>query len=195
VTQWTFSESLAVADRIARVFESLEIPYAIGGSVASSLHGFPRSTMDIDLVAELSLKDVDAFVAAIERDFYVDRDRVRQSIEREDSFNIIELNLALKVDIFVRRTSPLSVSELKRAEEVTTEAGHRFVVAAPEDVVLQKLDWYHRGGRISERQWGDLLGVLEVQQGRLDMDYLHQWAAQLQLEELLAKALSEASGA
>ncbi len=85
MTQWTFSESLAVADRIARVFESLEIPYAIGGSVASSLHGFPRSTMDIDLVAELSLKDLDAFVAAIERDFYVDRDRVRQSIEREDS--------------------------------------------------------------------------------------------------------------
>jgi hypothetical protein len=68
------------------------------------------------------------------------------------------------------------------------------VVAAPEDVVLQKLDWYRRGGSISERQWGDLLGVLEVQQGRLDMDYLHQWAAQLQLEELLAKALREAAG-
>ena len=64
--------------------------------------------MAIDLVADLRLKDLDAFVAAIEQDFCVDRDRVRQSIEREDSFNIIELNLALKVDIFVRRTSPLS---------------------------------------------------------------------------------------
>jgi len=195
VTQWTFSESLAVADRIARVFENLGIPYAIGGSVACSLHGFPRSTMDIDLVAELRLKDLDAFVAAIEQDFYVDRDRVRQSIEREDSFNIIELNIALEVDIFVRRTSPLSMSELKRAQEVTTEVCHRSMVPAPDDVVLQKLDWYRRGGSISERQWGDMLGVLEVQHGRLDMDYLHHWAAQLQLEELLAKALSEASGA
>jgi len=195
VTQWTFSESLSVADRIARVFENLGIPYAIGGSLASSLHGFPRSTMDIDLVADLRIKDLDGFVAAIEPDFYVDRDRVRQSIEREESFNIIELSIALKVDIFVRRTSPLTVSELKRAQEVTTEAGHRFVVAAAEDVVLHKLDWFRRRGGVSERQWGDLLGVLEVQQGRLDMDYLHQWAAKLRLEELLARALSEAAGA
>lgn len=82
MTQWTFSDSLAVADRIARVFENLEIPYAVGGSVASSLHGFPRSTMDIDLVAELRLNDLDAFVAAIEQDFYVDRDRVRRLAKR-----------------------------------------------------------------------------------------------------------------
>ena len=70
-------------------------------------------------------ESLDAFVAVIEQDFYVDRDRVRQSIEQEDSSNIIELNLALEVGIFVRRTTPLSVSELKRAQEVTTEAGHR----------------------------------------------------------------------
>ena len=57
-------------------------------------------------------------------------------------------------------------------------------VATPEDVILHKLVWYRKGGETSERQWGDIVGVLNQQYNRLDMAYLSEWADRLQIHEL-----------
>jgi hypothetical protein len=58
-------EALRVILEVVRVLEDLRVPYAVGGSLASSLHGIPRSTQDGDLVADLRGEHVKPFVAAV----------------------------------------------------------------------------------------------------------------------------------
>ena len=42
---------------VIHIFEKLSIPYYIGGSIASSIFGMARATMDVDIVADIdSLK-------------------------------------------------------------------------------------------------------------------------------------------
>lgn len=59
------SEALRVCVEVARVLDGLGVPYLVGGSLASSLHGVPRSTQDADVVADLRDEHVAPFVAAI----------------------------------------------------------------------------------------------------------------------------------
>lgn len=66
------------------------------------------------------------------------------------------------------------------------------VFTSPEDIILHKLIWYEMGGRVSERQWLDVLGVLKVQSTDLDAAYLRKWAAKLRVAALLAQAWDEA---
>jgi hypothetical protein len=51
-----------------------------------------------------------------------------------------------------------------------------------------KLKWYRQGGEVSENQWRDIIGVLKVQAGRLDLGYLQNWAAELGVSDLLERA-------
>jgi hypothetical protein len=67
----------------------------------------------------------------------------------------------------------------------------RVDAATPEDVVLSKLEWYDAGGRVSERQWGDMAGLLRIHRGALDLPYLRRWAAELRVSDLLERALAE----
>lgn len=61
-----------------------------------------------------------------------------------------------------------------------------------EDTLLHKLRWYELGGRGSERQWGNVLGILRVQTA-LDLEYLRRWAAELGLSGLLEEAFAQAA--
>ena len=44
----------------------------------------------------------------------------------------------------------------------------------------------------AERQWSDVIGVLKVQAKQLDRDYLAHWAAELEMDDLLERALADA---
>ncbi len=187
-------EGFQVVLEVARVLERLGVPYAVGGSLASSLHGIPRSSQDGDLVADLRAEHVQPFVAAIAQIFYVSPERVLQAVQRRSSFNIVHLKTAIKVDIFVLSSEPLSLQEMARRQilPVPGEPGTTLHVASAEDTVLQKLLWYRKGNMVSERQWNDILGVLKVQRADLDFSYLKEWAAQAGVDDLLKKALEEA---
>lgn len=188
------ADSIRLALRMAEILESLAVPYLIGGSVASSILGEPRATLDVDMVADLQLSHVPSLLEVMTGEFYIDEMMVREAIERKSSFNVIHLDTMQKVDIFVLSEQPLAQAEMKRRQQlVITQNPERVAwLASAEDIILQKVIWYQMGNRVSDRQWRDVLGVLKVQGEQLDFGYLDQWVEALGLEELMIQALREA---
>ena len=186
------AEPIAVTLRVAAEFDRLGVEYLVGGSLASSVHGLPRTTQDVDLVARLAGRHVHDLVSALEQEFYIDADMAHDAIRRRASFNIIHLATMLKVDIFVFSGDALSQEEMRRKVAVALR-DRAIWFASPEDIVLQKLDWYRKGHGISERQWRDVIGVIAVQGDGFELEYARAWAERLALTDLLDRAVEEAS--
>ena len=189
------SEVLDVTCRVAGVLDRLGVEYLVGGALASSFHGIPRATRDVDVVAGLETRHIAHFVSELEHfGFHVNADEVRAAVAERSSFNIIHLDTMLKVDVFLTTPDEASRQEMKRrATCVVSEQPRReIVLASAEDTVARKLQWYRMGGAVSERQWSDVIGILRVQKGRLDAAYLDDLSQLLGVEDLLSKALAEA---
>jgi len=184
------AEPIAVTLRVAAELERLGVEYLVGGSLASSVHGMPRTTQDVDLVARIAGRHVDALVSALAQDFYIDADMINDAIRRRASFNIVHLATMLKVDVFVFTGDALSQEEMRRKVPVTLRDAVVWFASA-EDIVIQKLDWYRKGEGVSERQWRDAVGVIAVQGERFDTTYARTWAERLVLTDLLERALAE----
>ena len=190
------SDPLRVVATLSRLFDDMGIRYLVGGSLASSVYGTPRATQDVDVVAELHKDQVDALVAALEPEFYVNLVAVREAVVRRASFNVIHLATMFKADVFVAGDDAWSREELSRVRVVRFEGDQETIsirFAAPEDALLHKLVWFRLGSETSERQWRDVLGLLEVQGSLLDQEYLDRWAPRLNVTDLLRKARQEAS--
>jgi len=186
-------DTLRVALLVIDAFDALGIPYQVGGSFASSVHGIPRQTQDIDFVVELDDARVEGLVARLAADFHADAEGARAALRGRDSFNLIHLESGIKIDLFVRGDGPFDREEFSRGrpEILVAEPERRIVVKSPEDTVLRKLSWYREGGEVSDRQWTDVLGILRTQGARLDADYLEHWARRLGVDDLLRKARGE----
>lgn len=189
------AEPVQITGQVAEVFESLGIRYLVGGSLASSLHGIPRATQDIDIVAEIEGNQVESLVEALKTEFYVDADMIREAVRNYDSFNIIHLATMFKVDVFVLKPDPGSQQEMRRREayQISDDSRGQLYVATAEDIIIHKLYWYQLGGNISERQWHDALGVIQVQGDQLDYVYLKRVARQRGISKLLAQIMEEAN--
>lgn len=185
------SDVLQTTLRVVRILDSFGVDYLVGGSLASSLHGIPRATQDVDLVAAITQDEVSDFVEALGSDFYVDEEMIREAIRRGTSFNIIELETMFKVDVFIAGSDDVSKTAMirRQAIQLGEGPGQALMVATPEDIILQKLAWYQQGDEISERQWLDVLGVLKVQGSRLDKSYMQKTAALMGVAGLLQRAL------
>ena len=186
-----FQELLAALDR-------LEIPFLVGGSVASGTHGIPRQTKDIDVVAKIPLEIVAEFCAILAPAFYADADQAKLAIRGGRAFNVIHVKTAYKFDIFPAGEDRFMHSQLARRRYTTTSVpgleNVEFPVASAEDTILAKLVWFRKGGEVSDQQWHDILGVLNVQAGRLDLGYLQEWAGKLGVGDLLRRALGVEGG-
>ncbi len=185
---------IAATTPVVEALESVGAPYQIGGSVASSVHGIARATLDVDLVTDLPEDRVRAFVQRLRVDYYIDEDMILDAVRRRACFNVIHLATMLKVDVFVVGDEPFHRESFRRARLDTLEeapGARQFHVSSPEDIVLHKLIWYRLGEGVSERQLRDAVGVIKVQGDSLDMEYLGRWAAELDLVDLLDLALRE----
>lgn len=187
-------EPIAVTLGVIRVLEALDVPYLIGGSLASALHGVPRATNDADLIVDLKMELVEPLVRALTPAFYADADSIRQAIRDKRNFNLIHLESMFKIDVFVQKARPFDRAQFNRriSAILATDPERTAFVASAEDTILAKLEWFEMGGGVSDRQWSDILGVLKAQGELLDLAYLREWASRLQLTDLLERALSDA---
>lgn len=176
-------------ESLLSVLDRLEIPYALAGSVASSVHGRPRATAGIDIVADIREEHVAELVRLTVDSFYCDEPSIRDAIRRGRSFNLIHQGSAFKFDLFPAGDDPLNVAELERRAYTETPVPGGSVecaIISAEDVILSKLRWYRLSGG-SERQWDDVLGILQRKREKLDYEYLTDGARKLHVEELLAR--------
>jgi hypothetical protein len=183
------ADPLRIAADVAAVFERLGIRYTTGGSIASSFAGEPRATIDVDFVAELHEATIAPLLAELERDFYVSADGLRRAVRDRASVNLIHQRTSVKIDVFVAGGTPLDSQQLDRRRLIDVGGGIQLYVHPPEDILLQKLLWFRKGGEVSDRQWRDIAGIVRVQGERLDREYLQQNAPQIGVTDLLARAL------
>ena len=174
---------------IRKVIQTLEdagIEYMVTGSVASSLQGEPRSTHDIDLVVVLHRSMIQQLIDAFPPpDFYLSEPSILNAIDTGGMFNIIDTNEGDKIDFWMLTDEPFDQSRFSRkyTEDIM---GFRIQVSSPEDTILAKLKWAQLSGG-SEKQFADALRVYEIQYGKLDLDYLTDWAETLNVELALKR--------
>jgi hypothetical protein len=187
------SEQIAVTLLVVDALEQVGARYVVSGSLASAIHGVVRTTLDTDIVADLALSQAQPLADLLGGAFYLDLDTMRDAISERGSFNLIHLQTMFKVDIFVARARRLDRQELARRQAWVADpaTGRSLYIATAEDTVLAKLVWYRLGGEVSDRQWRDILGVLSVQGQELDVDYLRDSAAELQVDDLLKRAVAD----
>ncbi|ABX07646.1 conserved hypothetical protein (plasmid) [Herpetosiphon aurantiacus DSM 785] len=183
---------------VMALFERLQVVYHLGGSLASSLHGMPRATLGIDLVAQLEPAHIPVLVAELSPQFYCSETEMQEALAHEmmfPSFNLIHRTMGVKIDVFVPPPSPYLESRLARSVAIALDEQTPATivrVATVEDMILTKLLWYEAGNRTSDRQWGDIVGMLAIQQATVDWEYLLAWAESLGVTGLLRLATDQA---
>jgi hypothetical protein len=177
---------LAFLDRL----EASDFRYAIGGSVASSVFGEPRTSADSDVVVDLPRHRFDDFVSALGSDFYVPRDTAAHAVDARASFSVIHMPTSAKIDVFIPGSSAFDRDQFeRRIRRPLLPDCPPVWLSSPEVMVVKKLAWFRSCGGTSDRQWRDVLGILKVQAGRLDEPFMRRAAAELGVTDLLDRAL------
>jgi hypothetical protein len=169
------------------------IPYMIGGSTASGVHGIYRTSLDVDLVADIHPAQIVRLLQELGAGFYADEGMLRDALKSGRCFNLIHFASSYKFDIFPLTSDPFQQSQFSRRqtkEIVLASDVIALPVATAEDTLLMKLVWYRAGGEVSERQWNDVRGIAAIQRQALDREYLRRWAGYLKVADLLDDALA-----
>ncbi|MCX6165740.1 MAG: hypothetical protein NTU73_12920 [Ignavibacteriae bacterium] len=186
---------LKAIEPVTKLFKVLGIQYLIGGSVASSMLGLSRTTLDVDIISTITANKVTVLYEGLKDKYYIDKVTIVDAIKNHSSFNIIHVESMFKIDIFILKDREYDKESFSRKRIDNFSEGDNYIeiyIYSPEDIILNKLEWYKLGGEISERQWNDVKGVIKVQDKNLDLDYLKKWAKELKVNDLLEKVLNEA---
>jgi len=169
--------------KVVGVFERLGIPYLITGSVAAMAFGEPRLTNDIDIVAAIDEKHVKDLVMSFPSDeFYISEEMVREAIHRQGQFNIFHPESGIKVDVIIKQDTPFDNSRFERLLRIYPAESYQANFAAPEDVIIKKMEYYKAGG--SEKHLRDITGILKISGETVDWAYITKWAKCLDLTEV-----------
>ena len=176
--------------KVLDVLGRLGIESMLTGSWASSLHGVPRATHDVDLIVELNLAQIEPLAAAFPApEYYLSTSAMRDAVERKRMFNLLDVFDGDKVDFWLLTDSPFDQSRFSR-KSLSRLGNIDLFVASPEDTILSKLDWAQRSGG-SEKQFGDALQIYEIQAATLDHEYLRRWSRELRIDSLFDRMVAE----
>jgi predicted nucleotidyltransferase len=178
-----------VIENVLSILNDEGIPFMIVGSMAASSHGEIRDTHDMDLVVVLDIDSVRRLGNRLNEEFYVDREGAEEAVKNTDMFNIIHYASSFKVDFWVLKKDELSQAQFARRQASNAWGGAQAFVESAEDTILSKLLWNQISP--SERQLGDVSGILRVRKNKLDYDYLREWAAKKGLLDTLDRLIKE----
>ncbi|MBI5555023.1 MAG: hypothetical protein HY920_04110 [Elusimicrobia bacterium] len=169
--------------KVVEIFERLKIPYLVTGSVAAMAYGEPRFTNDIDIVAAIKEQHIPDLLAAFPvEEFYLDADMIKEAIRDKRQFNIIHPASGLKVDVMIRHDTAFDESRFSRIRRIQPAESYQANFAAPEDVIIKKMEYYQAGG--SEKHLRDITAILLISGKSIDWKYLSHWAERLGLMEI-----------
>jgi hypothetical protein len=172
--------------RILPLLDAANIDHMIAGSFASTYHGEPRTTQDIDLVIDSSRSGIETFVASLDPEiYYCDLDAALDAHRRQGQFNLVDMRSGWKIDFIVRKSRPFSEMEFSRRRPANI-LGCDVYIATAEDTIVAKLEWARDS--TSERQLRDVASILAVSGEQLDREYIANWVIALGLEDLWAQA-------
>lgn len=193
-TESSVPEPIRITLLVTKVLEALEIPYFIGGSLASAIYGTIRATMDVDLIVDLRIEHIQELTNQLKSAFFIDSPAIVSALQRGDCFNLIHKDTMFKIDIFPTTQRPFEKKQMARRvlQSLSNLPHDQAYFTTAEDIILAKLMWFRMGGETSEQQWRDVLGVMRVQDDALDQAYLYEWAERLGLLDLLDRAKSDA---
>jgi hypothetical protein len=185
-------DSISLAGELHQIFESINIDYFVSGGVASSIHGEPRSTRDLDLVIEFKPNQIDLLVKTLEASGYYCPAGAVEDLQHGcgNMLNITHTETIANADIYITDNSPFAISQMQRRILVDLDGIPAFWIASAEDIILQKLRWGK--GSKSEKQWRDVLGIIKLQAEILNYGYLTEWAEILDLVVDLSEVLTQA---
>lgn len=184
---------MSAGELLARLVAALDragIAHMVAGSFASTFHGVPRTTQDIDLVIDVTLSTLATFLESLpEAEYYVDADTARDAVIRRTQFNVIDMATGWKVDLIVRKDRPFSEEEFRRRLPAEL-LGARVFLATAEDTIIAKLEWAALSGG-SERQLRDIDGIVQVRGPELDRAYIARWMAVLGLQQWWQRVIGQ----
>lgn len=180
--------------KVVKLLDRLGIAYVLTGGLAVTIWGVPRYTQDADLIIQLQQEDLPKLKNALEglSDFgYVDEAMMIDAFQRNSEFNYIDSESGFKVDLWMPKSSPFVRSCFDRRVSVDID-GYGVWLVSPEDLIISKLDWWHRGSHKSEY---DIRAVMDGQWDRLDWNYIESWTQKLGLgaELTIAKSFVDRS--
>lgn len=176
-------EQFELLRHVVGVLEGLGIPYFVTGSTATIFYGEPRFTNDIDIVADLPPGKIQAFCDAFPAaDYYISDAAVRQAVADRGQFNIIHPASGLKIDMIVPTRTPFERGRFARAIRVSPAEGMEALFSSPEDVIIKKMEFFRQGG--SEKHLRDIAGILKVNGGSLDREYISHWSSEIGLTDI-----------
>lgn len=180
--------------KLLRTLDGLSIPYAIGGSFASSAWGQPRQTRDLDVAVVVNLLQVKRLAEEVRGEFLLsEKDMEEAAIGTAEfrSFQLLHMDDVFKIDVFALDASPYTQEVLRRRRRFSLGTDYEAQFVSPEDIVITKLRWYLLANRISDRQWNDIVHVLETQGHAFDYSYAEKWSAHFGVLDDLQKAKAQ----
>lgn len=181
----------SVVHRVINALSTADVPYMLTGSFASTFHGAPRTTQDIDIVIAPNLGSLEKLLKQFPVDsYYVSREAALEAYGAEGLFNVVDFTSGWKVDFIICKSRSFSLTEFERRQQVELLDTTLFIASA-EDTILAKLEWSKMCE--SERQIRDAAGVLRMQGAQLDFEYIDRWVNDLHLQDQwdIAKAQAE----
>jgi hypothetical protein len=164
--------------------EKLGVDYMLVGSMALVHYAIPRSTVDIDIVINVSPENIEKFIAEFENDYYIPSNRAREAVSRKGMFNLLNQQTILKIDCVVLKETEFDQNAFSRRQKVQYTSDFQIWIIRKEDLILSKLNWAKNTK--SERQ---LLDVASVIRNGYDKTYVESWATKLGVEALLEKSI------
>ncbi len=169
--------------KVVEVLEGMGVSYMIVGSYGSIAWGEARFTHDIDIVVSLTLDDVKPLIRAFPMpEYYLSTEAVAEAVRCNGQFNLIHPTSAGKVDFIIAQRNLRGQTQLARRRTVEFEPGLKVSVAAPEDIIISKMEYYKEGG--SEKHLRDIAGILRISGEEVDRDYVVQWAEKLDMMDV-----------